>query len=408
MNAELKPFDAFGSVQIIQSKSEAHRMLICSALADAPTELIISELSEDISATADCLNELGAKITKTETGLSVIPIKKRDTVPTLDCRESGSTLRFLLPVACALYEKVCFTGKGRLPERPLTDLQRVLNGGGVSFSSEKLPFTTTGIFKGGDCNIAGNVSSQYVTGLLFALSVTGGKVKLTTKLESKSYVDITAKVMKDFGNAPSEDLTVKKKVFTSPKRIAVGGDWSNAAFFMIMGVLSGEVTVKGLDPDSAQGDKRIVSLLREMGADITVTKSSVICKKSDLHAITADVSDVPDAVPVLSVAAATANGRTVFTNAARLRLKESDRIKTTSEMLSALGIRTEETEDTLSVCGGALTGGTVNGYNDHRIVMAAATAAAAASGTVTVTDMNAVNKSYPSFFEALNLIRKEK
>lgn len=405
MKVIITPKALSGSVEAIPSKSYVHRLLICCALADARTRFELPFLSEDIEATAACLRALGADITYDGSIINITPIASPADYAELDCGESGSTLRFLLPVAAVTAKEARFTGSGRLPFRPLSALTDEMKRHGVRFDKDTLAFNISGRLTGGEYNIAGNVSSQFISGLLIALARTEGDsvIKVTTKLESISYIDLTVEVLRQFG--VSVELTdggyrVRGgQTFGAPKKIKPEADWSNAAFFLAAGAVAGDVRVTGLSPSSLQGDKRIVKLLKRFGAGIVQTESSVRVSAGRLNGFDTDVSDIPDLLPALAVAAAFAEGKSVFYNAGRLRLKESDRLSSTLEMLRSLGGQAEISEDTLTVFGGGLRGGTVDSFNDHRIVMAAATAACGCTNQVVINGAQAADKSYPSFFK---------
>ena len=393
MNAVIQPGRLKGAVEIPSSKSYAHRLLIAAALSDAPTEVRMNALNNDIIATVSCLTALGAGIERTDAGFLVHPI---GTVTpeerTLFCGESGSTLRFMIPVAAALGASCVLTGAGRLPERPNRILTDALNAHGAHADSDLLPMRLSGRLAGGAYPIAGNVSSQYITGLLLALPLCAAdsEIALTTALESAAYIDITLETLLPFGihierTAAGWRIPGGQR-YHSPRSVSAEGDWSGAAFWQAANRLGSEIDCLGLNPRSIQGDRAIVEMLSRPGGEI-------------------DVSGTPDLVPALAVAAAVHPGVTRITGAARLRIKESDRLATVAGMLRALGGRVDELEDGLVIHGGALlTGGTVGGCNDHRIVMAAAIAATVAQGPVTITDAQAVNKSYPAFFDAFNAL----
>lgn len=393
-----------GEISAIASKSDAHRVLICAALSSSPCELILGTSSEDIEATARCMRALGATIEKSENGLKVTPGKIPEEV-FLDCGESGSTLRFLLPVAAALCERASFTGQGRLPERPIGELMQAMEQNEVSFSAPKLPLETHGKLKSGVYTLPGNISSQYITGLLLALPLLEGdsEIVLTTSLESAAYVDITLHALRRFG---IEITKTQKGYFVrggqkykSPEKVRIDGDWSNAAFFLVAGAIGRTVTVTGLDMTSPQGDKKICEILRLFGADVCASNDKITVSPAPLKAQTVDMTEIPDMLPALAVLAANAEGESVFTGAQRLRIKESDRLKTICEMISSLGGECRETEDGIAVTGRKLAGGKVIGSGDHRIVMAAAAAATACADEVVIDGAQAVRKSYPTFFE---------
>ena len=408
MNIVIEPSPLKGECAAIPSKSVAHRMLSGAALADGPTTLRIPKTSDDIDATADCLRALGAAITVNNEDYIVEPIAQIENIPLLDCGESGSTLRFLLPVAAAAADRCRFDGHGRLPERPLSDLTDAMKEHGVSFDGEKLPFTIGGRLRGGIYRLPGNVSSQYITGLLLALPLCeeDSVIELTTALESASYIDITLSVLKTFGITVhcerNRYIIPGKQVFRSPGTLPVEGDWSNAAFFLTAAALNNDITMTGLNPNSAQGDRKIIALLEQLGAVTQKDNGRLTLRSDELRGCTIDIQDTPDLLPVLSVAAAFAQGKTTFINAARLRLKESDRLASSAAMIENLGGRAEVGEDELTVYGTGLIGGTVESCNDHRIAMSAAVAATRCSKPVTILNAEAVKKSYPGFYNDYN------
>lgn len=374
MDIILHPCPLSGSVTVIPSKSQAHRLLICAALADNATTLICPQTSRDMDATAQCLCALGATIDKTAEGYHIQPIAQTPQKAVLDCHDSGSTLRFLLPIAGALGVDTLFRLEGRLPQRPLSPLWEEMERMGCSLS-RPTPDTIRcqGKLKPGSYSIAGNVSSQFITGLLFAQSLIAGKTSLeiTGKLESKPYVDLTKAAM-DLFQAPR---------YHSPGTVTVEGDWSNGAFWLAAQSLGSNLTVSGLSETSVQGDRAAANWIPEL----TQEKCTI------------SAADIPDLVPILSVAAAFGHGA-VFTDIARLRLKESDRIASTIAMLEALGGQAEASQDTLTVFPARLQGGMVDSVNDHRIAMAAAIAATACTGDVVILGAECVEKSYPNFW----------
>lgn len=374
MNITITPGKLSGTVEAIPSKSMAHRMLICAAFCDRETELICPETSRDIQATLDCLKALGASILPTASGYQVIPINIVPQEASLHCGESGSTLRFLLPIVGALGVKATFHMEGRLPLRPLSPLWEELERMGCTLSRPtETTLLCTGKLRPGDYSIDGSVSSQFITGLLFGLALIEGETSLTVtgKAESRPYIDMTRQVLAQF-DAPN---------FHSPGSVTVEGDWSNAAFWLAAKILGSDLTVTNLNPNSVQGDRAIEYLLSDLAENPII-----------------DASDIPDLVPILAVVRACFRGVT-FSGIRRLRLKESDRVESTIAMLKALGGHAEATEDTLTVYPTGLTGGTVNAGNDHRIAMSAAIASTACHQKVTILGAECVNKSYPRFWE---------
>lgn len=408
MNIRLKPCRFCGEVTAISSKSDAHRLLIASALSDRSTFIRCNARSADITATVNCLNSLGADIDFVDGGISVKPIKEKRKSAVLDCNESGSTIRFLLPVAASLGTTTEFTGGGRLPERPLSPLREQMEAHGVVFSPINVfPVKINGKMISGKFTIKGNISSQFITGLLFALPLLNGNsiINVIPPVESRPYIDMTLNTLKKFGITVTEKsnsfFIPGGQKYASPGTVESEGDWSNSAFFLTAGAVSGKVTVTGLDVSSVQGDKQILTILKEMGAEITVEQGSITVKKGDLHGINIDARNIPDLVPIISVAAAAANdGETVITGAERLKIKESDRLTAVYESLKSLGVDISKTDDGLVINKtGIVGGGAVSGYNDHRMVMALSVLSAVSSGDIILRGAEAVNKSYPNFFE---------
>ena len=405
-----------GMVRAIPSKSWAHRLLICSALAEGESEIYCPAVNEDIEATASCLNALGAKAERTGDGYTVRAVGgKGENV--LDCGESGSTLRFLLPVACALGREVRFIGRGRLPERPMAELNEALRKGGAEISADKLPIKVSGRLRAGTYKLPANVSSQYISGLMFALPLLVGEsvIELDTRPESEPYINMTIAALKLFGvevikEGNSYRIPAGQK-YRSRGKVEVEGDWSNAAFWLCAGAIGKKpVSVAGMNTGSAQGDREVADILRRMGARAEESDGVITVHPSRLSGIEIDSKNIPDLVPVLAVTAAAAEGETRIYNAGRLRIKESDRIKSTAALLRSLGAEVRETDDGLIVQGGRLKGGEADSFGDHRIAMAAAAAACAAEGEVLIRNSEAVAKSYPAFFEdyaALGGIAKE-
>ena len=384
MDITITPRRLQGEITAIPSKSMAHRMLICAAFSQVPTDMICHETNQDIEATAGCLRAIGADIRRTSCGYHINPAQSIPKNAVLNCRESGSTLRFLLPIAGVLGIDTIFKMEGRLPQRPLSPLWEEMERMGcmLQFISEN-ELQCSGKLRPGEYYIDGNVSSQFISGLLFATALMDGdsQIHIVGKLESAPYVAMTQKVMEQFGINTDEFVIKGRQKLHSPGVVTVEGDWSNAAFFLAAQALGNPVYIKGLSFDSVQGDRAIAQLLPALEQNISIS-----------------ASNIPDLIPILAVVAAAKHGA-VFMDIQRLRLKESDRVESVVSMINALGGRAEQTESTLAVYGTGLTGGTVDSKNDHRIAMSAAIAATVCTKPVTILGADCVKKSYPSFGE---------
>ena len=406
-NVNFNPFTPNGTISAPPSKSDVHRAVICAALSGGVCTISPVALSEDVKATIGCVEALGAKTALKDKVLTVDGreiFKNKEAV--LDCRESGSTLRFLIPVAAAGGVSAVFTGAGRLPERPIGVYTDALPEKGVTCQTEGgLPLQISGKLQSGVFKIPGNVSSQFITGLLFALPLLDGDsdIVLTSPIQSAGYINMTIRTMSKFGievDMTDKGWHVRGKQRYIPTDYTTDGDWSQAAFFLVAGAVGGEVTVQGANIDSSQGDRRIAALLREFGAEVIQDGGSITVKKAPMRAIEISAAQIPDLVPVLAVCACFAEGITKITDAERLRIKESDRLKTTAALLNSLGGKVNELPDGLEITGvKQLKGAAVDGCNDHRIVMSAAVCAAGCEGGITCTDAWSVNKSYPDFYD---------
>lgn len=409
-NVNIEPSQLKGTVCIPPSKSDVHRAIICAALSKGKCVISPVDLSEDIKATIGCVETLGAKVNITDGVLTIDGSEMfKENYYEIFCNESGSLLRFIIPVVSAFGVSATFTGAGRLPERPIGIYLDCLPKAGVKCTTKSgLPLTVEGQLQAGEFEIPGNVSSQFITGLLFALPLLkeDSKIILTSPLESVAYVDITINVMRKFGvviDTADYGYFVKGNQSYTPQNYTTEGDWSNAAFFMTAAAINGDVTVTGVDNNSAQGDREIAEILKSFGAKVKFTDNSVRVQKANLKATTIDARQIPDLVPILAVCATFADGTTHITGAERLRIKESDRLSAIANAINELGGKVIEEPDGLVITGvKALKGGKVLGVNDHRIVMAMSVAGLMATDTVTITDMESIKKSFPSYFNEYN------
>ncbi|MFZ5974139.1 MAG: 3-phosphoshikimate 1-carboxyvinyltransferase [Bacillota bacterium] len=398
-----------GTLAVQPSKSAAHRALCCAALADGVSNISNIVLSDDVRATCEGIQALelaDVQIAHAQMQVSGwrTPCEKARSV---DCNESGSTLRFLVPMALIRGGgRVRFTGRGRLMQRPMEIYHAIFRQNGVEWSADGESITVSGRLKPGTYEMPGNVSSQFLTGLLFALPVLDGDscIRLSSPLESGGYVEMTRAMQARFGvhSAFTDAFTLHipgNQRYTSCD-VRIEGDYSHAAFFMVAGAVGGDVTLKGLSADTTQGDRAIVDILRRMGADISEDENGIhICGKG-LHGTEIDASQIPDLIPVLSVAACAAKGETRIYNAARLRFKECDRLSAVAEELGALGAAIRESADELHIRGtGALKGGVCKSHSDHRMAMSLAVASSICTEEVVIDGWECVSKSAAAFWE---------
>ena len=414
MNATIKraPGGIGGTITAPPSKSMAHRAVLCSALAEGASHIENLEFSKDISATLSAAGQLCAKV---RTGAdravveglgSFLPVSAP-----VDCCESGSTLRFLIPIASLTGQKVTFVGRGRLMERPQAVYEKLYQEQSLRFEHSSAGLTVEGTLKSSEYELAGNVSSQFISGLLFALPLLDGDstLHLIPPVESRSYIDMTRAVQAAFGVTSrwldETTLALPGRQHYRPCDYDVEGDYSQAAFPAVLGAVCGGVTVTGLSPDTLQGDAVILDILHRCGAQFTREGDTVTFAKAPLHRVDIDLADCPDLGPVLMVLGLLCEGTTVIRNAERLRLKESDRIAAMEAELRACGGVLESEGGTITVHGCAehlhAPEGILHGHNDHRVVMSLAVLSAAAGLPLTVDDAEAIQKSWPNFFAAI-------
>lgn len=391
MNIKINPTKLKGYVNVPASKSIAHRMLICSALANGKSIIGNINYSKDIDATINAMKALGAEIFTDKNNAEINGIVHIPEKSVIDCNESGSTLRFIIPVATALGIKTEFHGRGRLPQRPIDIYTRELSKHGITFDyNNTMPFTVSGQLSNGIYEIEGNVSSQFITGLLFALPLLNGdsEIVMTSHLESQPYVDITIDVLKKFGiiiEETKKGFHVKGSQTYKAYRGNVEGDFSQASFFYVANSLGSSITLGNLNTNSVQGDKKIIEIINQ-------TEQNGF--------FNADCSDIPDLVPVLAVLASFGKKTSTIYNAERLKIKESNRLETTAELINNLGGDVKITDDGLIIRPtNNMHGGTIESFGDHRIVMAGAVMATALKEELIINGAEAVTKSYPDFFE---------
>lgn len=384
MDITVFPGKLIGSVQPAPSKSLLHRYLIGAALADQPTRIVCGDSCDDVDATIDCLCAMGAAIEKTHYGYLVTPIRSVPETTTLNCRESATTLRLLLPVVGALGIDTTFELSESLSVRPLEPLWSEMERMGCCLSRlSQNSIRCKGQLTSGVYSIDGSISSQFISGLLIALPLLPGSSKLliTGHVESKPYINMTLQVLQQFNANWASDDAQYSYPLRSPGEIKVEGDWSNAAFFLAACAIGHAVNTVNLTRNSLQGDRIVTDYLKKLNDNCTI-----------------DVSDTPDLLPILAVVAATNKGAT-FYGVRRLRFKESDRISAVCDMLDRLDVHAYATDNMLTVDAGKFHGGTIDSYGDHRIAMSAAIAATVADRPVIIRDAQCVNKSYPGFWD---------
>ncbi len=407
MKIAVHPSRLSGIIPGIASKSCLHRLLLCAALSSGETVIESVTMSKDIYATISAVSGLGKGVSAENGTLTVYDTKRADTV---NVNESGSTFRFLLPVAAAYANgrTVTINGSDYLASRPISPLYEELVAHGAVISEKgRFPMTVGGKLSGGVYRLPGDVSSQFVSGLLLALPLCKGESRIVIegKLQSKPYVDITVECLRLFGISVTETddgyVVPGDQKYISPGRVRCEADYSNAAFFLTAGALSESfVGVSGLKKNTTQGDAEIISLLSRFGAEPISSDDAVAFKKATLSATEIDATDIPDLIPIVSLIASVSEGVTTVSGAERLRYKESDRLRSVCELLTRLGGNVTETDDGLIIKGvPSLSGGEISSYNDHRIVMTAAIASLVSKNDVIINGAEAVSKSYPLFFE---------
>lgn len=412
---EILPSRLRGEIHIPPSKSISHRAIICAGLSDGITRIKNIILSEDIHATIEGIKSFGAQeidVKQDSSSRLEVIVKGTKKVAAennvIDSFESGSTLRFLLPLATLTKEEMTFIGRGKLVERPLKEYYRIFEEQNIKYSNNngRLPLSINGKLKAGDFKIKGNVSSQFISGLMFTLPLLDGnsKIILTTELQSKGYVDLTMDVLKKFSinieNYNYKEFFIDGNQEYKPRDYTVEGDFSQAAFWLVAGLLGENISATGLNLDSLQGDKIILEVIDRMGGTVLIKDNHIRTEESKTRGIVIDASQCPDLVPILGVLGSVSHGTTKIINAERLRIKESDRLKAIATELTKLGADINETDDGLIIQGkDRLKGGLVDSWQDHRIAMALAVASIKCTEPVIIKNSSAVKKSYPHFWK---------
>lgn len=419
--ADLKvyPSKLEGSVKVPPSKSMAHRAIICASLSDGKSKIDNIDYSDDIIATIEGMKSLGANIIQDNNSLEIegiysdTVVKREDRI--IDCNESGSTLRFLVPISLLVPGKSKFIGRGNLGKRPLKTYYEIFDRQGIiySYEKEKLNLNIEGNLKGGEFYVEGNVSSQFITGLLFTLPLLkeDSKIIITTDMESKGYIDLTLSAMKAFGvniiNNNYKEFIIKGNQKYSSRKYRVEGDYSQGAFFLCANALGNNIEVQDLCLNSLQGDKEVVDILERMGIEFITSENGIRNQINNrISSTIIDGSQCPDIIPVLAATASLANGRTEIINAGRLRIKECDRLAAINSELSKLGVNIIEKEDGLIIDGiDSLEGGIeLWSHKDHRIAMTLAVIATRCKNPIIIKDYECIAKSYPKFFEDYKML----
>ncbi|WP_097027665.1 3-phosphoshikimate 1-carboxyvinyltransferase [Clostridium peptidivorans] len=413
-NIKITPSPLKGDINIPPSKSLAHRAVICAGLSSGISNIDNIIFSEDIKATTMGMESFGIEINRKDESINIKGKSQLKLIKNnINCNESGSTLRFLIPIALLTGEEVSFEGRGKLVSRPLDVYYEMFKDQGIEYKNNngQLPLTVKGILKPGTFYVKGNISSQFITGLMFALPLLAGdsKIMVTTELESKGYIDLTIDCMSKFGvkveNKDYKEFYIKGNQNYISRNYRVEGDFSQAAFWIVAGILGANVKCKDLNLKSLQGDKAILNIVKEMGANVKVSKDFVEACESQTKGIVIDASECPDLVPILSVLGALSEGTTRIINAERVRIKECDRLKAMKTELAKVGADIEETQDGLIIRGkSSLKGGVVDSWNDHRIAMAMAVASIKCEEPIIITNSEVVKKSYPEFWKDFKML----
>lgn len=396
-----------GTINVPSSKSLCHRAIIAACLANGKSVIRNVTYSNDILATIEGMKALGATINRYDEYLEIIGSNVKRINKVIDADESGSTLRFLIPIATTINEDVTFVGKNNLPNRPLDVYFDIFNEQGIKYEYQDkyLPLTISGALHPGVYNVRGDVSSQFITGLLYALPLLNGEsvINITTPLESKGYIDLTLDVLNKFGiivEKSKNGYKIPGNQEYKPFDYIVEGDFSQAAFYLVADMLGSEVSLKQMKLNSLQGDKKILNDIMDFGGLIYYDNELLSCKRRENKRARINFSQSPDLGPILSVLAALSRGKSKFVDVKRLRIKECDRVSAMEEELTKLGANVESSYDKMKFVGvDALHGAVVDAHKDHRIAMALAIAGTVCDGDVTILNAECVSKSYPNFFE---------
>jgi len=409
VNVMIHPTELKGSVNIPPSKSQSHRAIIAASLSKGKSVISNIVYSEDILATIGAMEKLGVKFVKNTHHLTVIGVQRISLSDDnfVECNESGSTLRFLIPIFSLSRDKVVFTGKRSLFKRPMNIYEELFEKLNLIYQKNEDSIIVSGALTSGVYEIPGNISSQFISGLLFALPMVKGdsKIVITGKYESKQYVDMTMDTLKQFHVMVEEignEYIIKGNQSYKSCNVTIEGDYSQLAFFGVLGTISGDVFCRRIPFESHQPDRLILEYLQKMGGKIELKENGIIIRKANTIGAVLDVSQCPDIAPILGILAGISEGKTLIINAQRLKMKESNRLLSTYETLKSLGVEVTMNEDSLEIIGrSTFEGGVFDSFQDHRIAMSIAIAASRANRNVLITNAEAVNKSYPDFYKDL-------
>ncbi len=414
MDVIIKPSKLSGEVVIPPSKSLSHRAIIAASLAKGKSKISNVMFSNDILATISGMEAMGAKITKYDNYLEIEGSNVIRKNSEIDANESGSTLRFLIPIALTISEAITFIGHNNLVNRPLDTFFEIFDEQNIKYEKPNdtyLPLKCSGSLKAGEYKIRGDISSQFITGLLFSLPLLDGtsKIILTTPLESLGYIDLTIDILNMFGvkiiNNNYEEFIIEGNQEYKPCDYEIEGDFSQAAFFLVADTMGANVSLKAMNINSHQGDKKILEDIKSMGGKIEYKDGKLKALPSKTKGAILDFKQTPDLGPALSVLALNSKGDTEFINAGRLRIKESDRISSVKEELEKLGVEIVENPDGMTILGpNDIIGGTLDPHNDHRLRMAFSMLCQIATGDIKIINAECVKKSYPHFFKDLESI----
>ena len=409
MAIKITPHQLSGGIAVPPSKSMAHRAIICASLAQGRSVITNIEYSKDIEATIGAMKSLGTMIFEHEDYLEIdgtTTFMKNQCE--INCFESGSTLRFMVPISLVCENNLHFIGEGRLGKRPMQVYYDIFDQQGISYLYREnvLDLYVRGRMHGGEFHLPGDVSSQFISGLLFALPLMDedSRIVMTSPVQSKGYIDLTLQMLDMFGiqieNHDYQELVIKGRQRYQPCDYRVEADFSQAAFYLVAGALNNQVCLQDLNNESYQGDKVVVDLLRQMGCQYTETTSGMCMHSNGLKAISIDGSQCPDIIPIMALACALSSGTSYIHHIGRLRIKECDRLKATVEVINQLGGQAIEMEDAMEITGvEKLQGGQVSSYHDHRMAMMEAIASTVCLEPVIIDDEQCVEKSYPRFWE---------